>query len=249
MILLGRLGLIEDYPEEGIDLKKINEFTTQYDIVNPEDNCKCEDLSQLKVNPLKDHVVDKLKRNAVSQAKKSCKKAEAEFKKNFVGPLPKRKVGRPKGSVNRKNTEFEKNFDSMTMSASGVNTPVPDCQSKSPIETNSAASSSKELLNETQDRSSNDSMTMSANGVSTPVSEYQPKPPIEADSAVSTSKKLLNNSQYGQTFASGCITEDVYDFDNEVQFEHQLCDSQYDANSYQEMNCTGVSKEDVMWFE
>ena len=384
MILLGRLGLIEDYPEEGIDLKKINEFTTQYDIVNPEDNCKCEDLSQLKVNPLKDHVVDKLKRNAVSQAKKSRKKAEAEFENNFVGPLPKRKVGRPKGSVNRKNTEFEKNLDSMTMSASGVSTPVSECQPKPPIEADSTVIASKELLNDTQDRPSNASMTMSASGVSTPVSECQPKPPIEADlaviaskellndtqdrpsnasmtmsssgvstpvsecqskppieadlaviaskellndtqdrpsnasmtmsssgvstpvskcqpkppieadlaviaskellndtqdrpsnasmtmssSGVSTpvsecqskppieadstviaSKKLLNNSQYGQTFASGCVMEDVYDFDNDVQFEHQLCDSQYDANSYQEMNCTGVSREDVMWFE
>ena len=171
-----------------MNLKKINEFTTQYDIVNPEDNCKCEDLSQLKVNPLKNHVVDKLKRNAVSQAKKSCKKAEAEFEKNLVS-LPKRKVGRPKGSVNRKNTEFEKNLDSMTMSASGVSTPVSECQPKPPIEADSTVIASKELLNDTQDRPSNASMTMSSSGVSTPVSECQPKPPIEADLAVIASIK------------------------------------------------------------
>ena len=150
MILLGRLGLIEDYPEEGIDLKKINEFNTTYDIVNSEDHCKCEDLSQLKVSPLKDHVVDKLKRNALSQAKKSRKKAEAEFKKNFVGPLPKRKVGRPKGSVKGKIIDVERNLDSKTMSAKGGDKSVFGYQSKSSIETNSAVNSSEKLLNDSK---------------------------------------------------------------------------------------------------
>ena len=60
---------------------------------------------------------------------------------------------------------------SMTMSSSGVSTPVYECQSKPPIEADLAVIASKELLNDTQDRPSNASMTMSSSGVSTPVSE------------------------------------------------------------------------------